>query len=75
MDALSPFLQKLQDTQGDLKEAVGAARKGTESTKGMEASLGRTVYVGNVGDVPDPGAVGVLRLVEGFEAGLSKARV
>lgn len=70
IDALLPFLETLKETQGDLHAAVEAARKGAENTRGMKASLGRTVYVGDVGDVPDPGAVGVLRLVEGLGEGL-----
>ncbi|KAF8477433.1 Dak1 domain-containing protein [Kalaharituber pfeilii] len=75
MDALYPFLQTLNDTQGDLHAAVEAARQGAESTRGMKASLGRTVYVGSVGDTPDPGAIGVLRLVEGLGTGLRKSGV
>jgi len=72
IDALFPFLQTLKDTNGDPHAAVEAARKGAESTRGMEASLGRTVYIGDVGDVPDPGAVGVVKLVEGLGEGLKK---
>lgn len=70
IDALFPFLKTLNDTNGDLYAAVEAGRKGAESTRGMKASLGRTVYVGDVGDVPDPGAVGVVKLVEGLGEGL-----
>jgi len=46
---------------GDLKKAAEAARKGAEGTKGMKASLGRTVYIGGTGfeEVPDPGAWGL----------------
>jgi dihydroxyacetone kinase len=57
--------------EGDLKRATKDAREGADSTKGMKASLGRTVYVG--GDdwkgVPDPGAVGLAAFLEGLAEG------
>lgn len=64
VDALEPFVQTLIES-GNLKKAAEASRKGAESTKGMKASLGRTVYVGGTGfeQVPDPG-VSDLRGVE-----------
>jgi len=60
VDALHPFVDTLEST-GDLTEAAEASRKGAEGTKGMQASLGRTVYVGGTGfeEVPDPGAWGL----------------
>jgi len=60
VDALQPFVENLNST-GDLAQAAEAARKGAEGTKGMQASLGRTVYVGGSGfeQVPDPGAYGL----------------
>ena len=60
VDALVPFVETLGQS-GDLTKAAEAARKGAESTKGMQASLGRTVYVGGSGfeQVPDPGAWGL----------------
>lgn len=60
VDALHPFVETLSST-GDLKKAAEAARKGAEGTKGMKASLGRTVYIGGSGfqEVPDPGAWGL----------------
>ncbi|KAF6841685.1 dihydroxyacetone kinase [Colletotrichum plurivorum] len=60
VDALYPFVETLGET-GDVKKAADAARKGAEGTKGMKASLGRTVYVGGDGfeQVPDPGAWGL----------------
>ncbi|KAF8449734.1 Dak1 domain-containing protein [Kalaharituber pfeilii] len=73
MDALYPFLQTLNDANGDLHAAVEAARQGAESTRGMKATLGRTVYVGSVGDIPDPGAIGVSKFVEGLGNGLRKS--
>ncbi|EEY21666.1 dihydroxyacetone kinase [Verticillium alfalfae VaMs.102] len=67
MDALIPFIDTLQK-EGDLTKAVEAARTGRDSTKGMEASLGRAVYVAgeNWGKVPDPGAEGIVAIVEGI---------
>jgi len=60
VDALYPFVETLSSS-GDLKQAAEAARKGAEGTKGMRASLGRTVYIGGSGfeQVPDPGAWGL----------------
>lgn len=72
IDALAPFIENLSET-GDLKAAAAAAQQGTESTKAMKASLGRSVYVGGesewVGKVPDPGAYGLSE----FLTGLSEA--
>ena len=60
VDALEPFIEALAKT-GSAEKAADAARKGAENTKGMKASLGRTVYVGGSGfrEVPDPGAYGL----------------
>ncbi|KAH6649079.1 Dak1 domain-containing protein [Truncatella angustata] len=60
VDALYPFVETLKET-ADLKKAAEAAKKAAEGTKGMRASLGRTVYVGGTGyeKVPDPGAWGL----------------
>ncbi|KAK7456140.1 hypothetical protein CaCOL14_004184 [Colletotrichum acutatum] len=60
VDALYPFVEVLGES-GDVKKAAEAARAGAETTKGMKASLGRTVYVGGSGfeQVPDPGAWGL----------------
>ncbi|OBT55011.1 hypothetical protein VE04_04502 [Pseudogymnoascus sp. 24MN13] len=71
VDALQPFVEKMVETQ-DVVMAVAAARKGCESTRGMEASLGRSVYVG--GDdwknCPDPGAAGLVEFLSGLISGL-----
>ncbi|KAG8631113.1 hypothetical protein KVT40_000253 [Elsinoe batatas] len=60
VDALGPFVDTLESTS-DVKKAAAAAEDGSNKTKGMKASLGRTVYVGGQGwqDVPDPGAYGL----------------
>ena len=67
MDALTPYIQTLSSS-GDVTKAVEEARKGRDSTKGMQASLGRAVYVAgeNWDKVPDPGAEGVVAIVEGL---------
>jgi triose/dihydroxyacetone kinase / FAD-AMP lyase (cyclizing) len=69
IDALEPFVLGLKE---GLHSAVLAARKGMESTKGMTPAFGRAVYVAEEGweKVPDPGAEGVVALVEGLETGL-----
>ncbi|KAH8888699.1 dihydroxyacetone kinase [Thozetella sp. PMI_491] len=60
IDALYPFVEALGKT-GDVGQAADASKAGAEGTKGMKASLGRTVYVGGSGfeQVPDPGAWGL----------------
>ncbi|KAM4056262.1 dak1 domain-containing protein [Hirsutella rhossiliensis] len=60
VDALYPFVEVLGRT-GDVGEAARAARRAADETRGMQASLGRTVYVGGSGyeQVPDPGAWGL----------------
>ncbi|QSZ37267.1 hypothetical protein DSL72_009361 [Monilinia vaccinii-corymbosi] len=70
VDALHPFVETLDQT-GDVKKAAEASRKGAEGTKGMKASLGRTVYIGGTGfeHVPDPGAWGLCEFFLGL-AGL-----
>ncbi|KAI9755080.1 MAG: hypothetical protein M4579_004419 [Chaenotheca gracillima] len=71
VDALHPFVQTLRSS-GDTKAAAEAARAGSDSTKGMRASLGRTVYVGGEvwQEVPDPGAYGLSEFLTGFAGGL-----
>ena len=71
IDALSPFVKILAET-GDAKQAAQAAKKGADSTEGMKASLGRTVYIGGDGwkGVPDPGAYGLSEFLTGLVDGL-----
>ena len=71
MDALYPFVKTLQDRKST-KAAAEAAQKGAESTRGMKASLGRTVYVGGEDwqGVPDPGAWGLSEFLVGLARGL-----
>ena len=67
IDALVPFVETLKKT-GSTKQAAEAAKTGAEGTKGMKASLGRSVYVGGQGhtEVPDPGAYGLSRFLTGI---------
>ncbi|KAH9812173.1 Dihydroxyacetone kinase [Teratosphaeria destructans] len=67
MDALIPFVETWEGT-GDVGRAVEEARKGVEGTKGMQARLGRSTYLdeGRTRGVPDPGAHGLLVLLEGM---------
>lgn len=67
IDALYPFVEELGKT-GDVVAAADAAHKAADATKGMKASLGRSVYVGGSGyeEVPDPGAWGLTCFFDGF---------
>ncbi|KAF7122116.1 hypothetical protein CNMCM5793_000072 [Aspergillus hiratsukae] len=73
MDALVPFCDTLVE-QKDVHAAAKAAHDGTEATKSMKASLGRSVYVGGeaewVGKVPDPGAYGLSEFLTGLAEAL-----
>ncbi|KAK3209658.1 hypothetical protein GRF29_44g258313, partial [Pseudopithomyces chartarum] len=73
MDALYPFVETLSRTE-NVDSAAKAAERGAQGTKGMKASLGRTVYVGGEGweNVPDPGAHGLAELLLGLNEGLKK---
>ncbi|EXK42277.1 dihydroxyacetone kinase [Fusarium oxysporum f. sp. melonis 26406] len=69
VDALHPFVEALNQT-GDVKHAADAALEGANKTKGMQASLGRTVYIGGSGyqEVPDPGAWGLASFFLGLSS-------
>jgi len=73
IDALYPFVEVLGKT-GNPEEAALAAQDAAAKTKGMKASLGRTVYIGGSGfeQVPDPGAWGLASFFMGL-AGVKKA--
>lgn len=72
VDALAPFIDELRSS-GDVQKAAEAAEQGAQQTKGMKASLGRTVYVGGSGfeEVPDPGAYGLAQFFMGLAEGLN----
>ncbi|KKK24084.1 dihydroxyacetone kinase (DakA) [Aspergillus rambellii] len=69
IDALVPFCETLLQAK-DIHAAAQAAQEGTEATKSMKASLGRSVYVGGeeewLGKVPDPGAYGLGEFFNGL---------
>jgi len=67
LDCLIPFVETLQET-GDSKKALEEAEKGVETTKKLEAKLGRSSYLDEAATrgVPDPGAYGLLMLLEGM---------
>lgn len=67
LDCLIPFVETLVKT-GDGKAALDEARKGVEGTKKLEAKLGRSSYLDESATrgVPDPGAYGLLMLLEGM---------
>jgi dihydroxyacetone kinase len=71
VDALYPFVGTLSKT-GSVQKAADAASEGSKKTKGMKASLGRTVYIGGSGieQVPDPGAYGLAEFLQGLSEGL-----
>lgn len=71
MDALEPFIESF--SSGDAVDvAIAKARAGVEATKGMKAAFGRAVYVEESAwsVVADPGAVGVLCLIEGLSGSI-----
>ncbi|ETS78694.1 hypothetical protein PFICI_08547 [Pestalotiopsis fici W106-1] len=72
MDALEPFVDTLQRGSG-LAASVAAVTHGADRTKGMQPKFGRAVYVNEAGwdAVPDPGAMGVVALVQGLAEGIS----
>ncbi|KAK1225568.1 hypothetical protein PQX77_011508 [Marasmius sp. AFHP31] len=76
IDALEPFCMSLANEEG-LEQAMRKAKNGADSTRGMKAKLGRAVYVGDGGKTtdslpPDPGAWGMVVIVEGFFQGYYK---
>ncbi|KAI4738361.1 Dak phosphatase [Aureobasidium sp. EXF-12298] len=67
LDCLIPFVEVLKST-GDVEKALVEAEKGVESTKNLEAKLGRSTYLDESATrgVPDPGAYGLLVLLKGM---------
>ena len=72
VDALAPFCRALSSGR-TLEEAVKAAKDGAESTRQMQAVLGRAAYVNLAREElpPDPGAWGVATIFEGLYLGLN----
>jgi hypothetical protein len=67
LDCLIPFVETLKKTR-DATQALVDAEKGVETTKKLEAKLGRSSYLDEAATrgVPDPGAYGLLKLLEGM---------
>jgi dihydroxyacetone kinase len=71
VDTLQPFCDELKKS-GNLKLAVETAKNGCNATRDLQAKFGRASYVdeeefkSEEGGIPDPGAVGLLALIEGF---------
>ncbi|KAK9449619.1 Dak1 domain-containing protein [Limtongia smithiae] len=73
IDAVAPFVDSLTKT-GDFRAAVLDARGGFDSTRRLQAKFGRASYVADdavskfdgEGGLPDPGALGVVAILEGF---------
>jgi dihydroxyacetone kinase len=74
MDALISFVETFSHTLGYGK-AVEMASEGADGTRKMNALLGRASYVGKVAfginGVPDPGALGVVSVLEGILQSIS----
>ncbi|KAI8140813.1 Dak1 domain-containing protein [Fennellomyces sp. T-0311] len=74
MDALIPFVDALEARGVD--EAAKAARKGAESTRTLEAQMGRASYLASAdvkkAALPDAGAWGLAALLEGLSRGLKE---
>lgn len=70
VDTLQPFVDTFAQS-GDLATLVEEARKGCNNTSNLQAKFGRASYVSEddfkvEGGIPDPGAVGLLAIIEGF---------
>lgn len=67
LDCLIPFVETLKRC-GDAGLALKDAEKGVEGTKKLDAKLGRSSYLDEEATrgVPDPGAYGLLMLLEGM---------
>lgn len=67
MDALIPLAEEMATTE-DFSKAVAACKAGGEGTVSLAPKLGRATYVGERegGLPPDPGAMSVVRAMEGI---------
>lgn len=68
VDTLQPFVDTLVET-GDVDKLVKAAKDSCDNTAKLQAKFGRASYVNEeefAGGVPDPGAVGLLAIIQGF---------
>lgn len=68
VDTLQPFVDTLVEI-GDVDQLVEAAKESCDNTAKLQAKFGRASYVNEeefAGGVPDPGAVGLLAIIQGF---------
>jgi dihydroxyacetone kinase len=77
IDPLAAFTESFTSSRGqDLAGAVEAAVKAAEHTRTIEAKAGRAAYVGQdalrEANVPDPGAWGVVKILEGIQSVVQK---
>ena len=75
VDPLQAFTAAFGESEGgDFDGAVKAALEAAEKTKDLVAKAGRAAYVGREelqkAQVPDPGAWGVVKLLEGIQSTL-----
>ncbi|KAI5451888.1 hypothetical protein NCC49_001190 [Naganishia albida] len=72
IDPLAAFTEFLSEHKGDFAGAVQAALDAAENTRTIEAKAGRAAYVGQEtlkeANVPDPGAWGVVKILEGIQS-------
>jgi dihydroxyacetone kinase-like protein len=82
MDALVPAVSELNASAGAgasalecLRRAADAAKAGAEASRGLVARYGRAKYLGEkTRGHPDPGAVSIALLFEGFYRGLAESK-
>ncbi|OBT85647.1 hypothetical protein VE02_05804 [Pseudogymnoascus sp. 03VT05] len=79
MDALIPFTETFA-SGSSLEAAVMEARNGAEATWKLDAVLGRASYVGKEifegeGGIPDPGAMGVVSVLQGILGALKDEHI
>ncbi|KAM0793154.1 hypothetical protein ACM66B_000629 [Microbotryomycetes sp. NB124-2] len=78
VDPLAAFVITFGSDPQNFNKAFDAAKEATEATKSLEAKAGRAAYVDKEAvksaSVPDAGAVGVLKLLEGVKQVLDKVK-
>lgn len=75
MDALIPFIEAFSGTISGFKEAVIEGAAGAKRTAKMVPAFGRATYVNTEiwvqsGGIPDPGALGIVSVLNGITKGL-----
>lgn len=65
IDVLQPFVTTYYETES-LERALEKAADGCKKTSDLESKFGRSLYVSTTKGVPDPGAVGLLAILQGL---------